>query len=264
MKKAARMVHHSKEEYNIVPSMREEVDFFAKYLKPGSGVTWESPIAFLIKKMPFALNFGDSCLDAAGGFSIKLRFWWHIVFPPEILHRTLKYLSNNNDGKLTSINVLEYLTVIISYCGALTAIQVDKCADDQYPVLLNIADNISAHNWTTHTCKSSRLGRLLARFFCYLLMDSVLGINSRWISTTDNIIADDISRIKKVGCTSSKQFSFDYSNLQQKYPELKNCRFFQPAPELLSLLWDILLSEKLPSLQEVRTLRQSGLGKLIT
>ena len=196
LKKAARMVHHIPMEYNIVPSMREEINFFAEYLKPESGVTWETPIAFLIERTPFASSYGDACLDAAGGYSIDLKFWWHVKFPAEVVLRTLKHLSDNKDGNLISINVLEFVVVIIDYCAALTIVMTENVTDDPHPVLLNVADNTSAHSWTMHTCKSSRLGRLLARFFCYLLMDSPLGINSKWIDTHDNFIADEISRLK--------------------------------------------------------------------
>ena len=58
------MVHHVPMEYNIVPSMREELEFFAKYLKTGSGVVWETSIAFLIERTAFASSYGDACLDA--------------------------------------------------------------------------------------------------------------------------------------------------------------------------------------------------------
>ena len=103
------------------------------------------------------------------------------------------------------------------------------------------------------------------KFLCHLMIDYVLGINSAWISTDENYIADEISRLKKLlGSQSSKQYSFDYSSLPQKYPELQSCRFFQPSPNLLSVLWGIVLQKKLPSLQEVQTLKQSGLGKLTT
>jgi hypothetical protein len=157
---------------------------------------------------------------------------------------------------------LEFVVVIIDYCAALTVIMTENVTDDPYPILLNIADNTSAHSWTMHTCKSSRLGKLLAKLFCYLLMDSRLGINSKWIDTNDNYIADAISRIKKLQASSSKHFSFDYSSLQQKYPQLKNCRFFHPSASLLSMIWDVLLEGKLPSLEQVKILKQSGLGKL--
>ena len=258
------MVHRIPMEYNIVPSMREEINFFAEYLKPESGVTWETPIAFLIERTPFASSYGDACLDAAGGYSIDLKFWWHVKFPAEVVLRTLKHLSDNKDGNLISINVLEFVVVIIDYCAALTIVMTENVTDDPHPVLLNVADNTSAHSWTMHNCKSSRLGRLLARFFCYLLMDSPLGINSKWIDTHDNFIADEISRLKKSQASSSQQFSFDYSSLQQKYPQLKSCRFFRPSPGLLSMIWNVLLNGKLPSLDQVKTLKQSGLGKLTT
>ena len=81
LKKAARMVHHAPVEYNIIPSMREELDLFANYLEPNSGVAWKTPIAFLIERTPFASSYGDACLDAAGGYLIDLKFWWHVKFP---------------------------------------------------------------------------------------------------------------------------------------------------------------------------------------
>ena len=45
-------------------------------------------------------------------------------------------------------------------------------------------------------CKSSITGKLLAKSFPFLLMDYKLGINSKWLSTTDNYIADEVSRLK--------------------------------------------------------------------
>ena len=84
-------------------------------------------------------------------------------------------------------------------------------------------------------------------------MYSLLGTNSGWISTTDNFTANKISSVKrKTGSTSSKHFSFDYSTLQQKYLELKAWHSYQP--KLLSVLWDIVLEEKGPTLEEIRTL----------
>ena len=167
---------------------------------------WEEPIAFLIKRMPYASTFGDACLDAGGGYSIELKFWWHLEFPEAVVRRTLKHLPNNRDKKLISINVLEFVIVIINYCAALTVIMLENPTDDPFPILLNAVDNTSAHSWTTHTCKSSHLGKLLARFFCFLLIGSTLGINSTWISTIVNLIAGKISGPMHVrgwprGCT---------------------------------------------------------------
>jgi hypothetical protein len=69
--------------------------------------------------------------------------------------------------------------------------------NDPYLVLLNVTDNASALSWMTGACKKSKVDHLLARFFCLLMINLPLGINSKWISTDNNKIADDISCIKK-------------------------------------------------------------------
>ena len=58
--------------------------------------------------------------------------------------------------------------------------------------------------------------------------------------------------------------TFDYSTLKQRYPELRHCSFFQIQPELILLIWYILLTEKWPNHEEVQTLKQRLLGKLTT
>jgi len=75
------------------------------------------------------------------------------------------------------------------------------------------------------------------------LIGSNVGINAKWISTLANKIADEISRIKKSAHNPSS-FQYDFSKLQQDHVELKHCRFFQPSQELLSMIWDILLTQK--------------------
>jgi hypothetical protein len=112
-----------------------------------------------------------------------------------------------------------------------------------------------------HTSKKSIIGRALARFFCRLLIGSDVGINSKWISTAANKIADKISRIKK-SANNSSSFKYDFSKLQQDHAELKHCHFFQPSQELLSMIWNILLTQNLPNLSKVLQLKQSGLGRL--
>jgi len=136
--------------------------------------------------------------------------------------------------------------------------------DDPYPVLLNVTDNASALSWTTGSCKKSKVGRLLARFFCSLMINSPLGINSKWISTDDNKIADDISRIKRESATEDSPPFFDYSTLTQMYRELIHCSSFMIQPELISLIWEIVLTKRWPCHDKIRKLRQKPLGRLIT
>jgi hypothetical protein len=117
-------------------------------------------------------------------------------------------------------------------------------------VVLCVMDNISAKNWTMHTSKKSIIGHALTRFFCGLLIGSDVGIDAKWISTLANSIADKISRIKK-SANNFSSFQYDFSKLQQDHAEMKHCRFFQPSQELLSMIWDILLMQKMPNLSKV-------------
>jgi hypothetical protein len=244
LKKAARMIHHSRYKFTINLSMRQEIEFFRDKLQPGSNIIWETPIAHVIPRTPSATAFGDSCLEGAGGYSIELGFWWHIDFPEEIKRRTLLVKTDNVNGTLISINVLKFVTVIVNYIALLHVVTTTDFTDDPHPVLLNVTDNTSALSWTTGACRKSKIGRRLARFFCSLLINSPLGINSQWISTKANEIADDISRLKKLiqKQSNSSHVSFDYISLQQRYPELSHCSFFQIEPELISMIWDVVLN----------------------
>jgi hypothetical protein len=266
LKKAARMVHHSKHKFVINSTMRQEIKFFQDKLQPSSSILWETPIAHLIPRSPTATAFGDSCLEGAGGYSIELGFWWHINFPEEIKQRTLLFKSDNEDGHLISINVLEFVTVIINYIASFHVITTTNFTDDPHPVLLNVTDNMSALKWTTGACRRSKIGRRLARFFCSLLINSPLGINSQWISTVANEIADNISRLKKLLQQQSNvsHVSFDYTSLRQKYPALKHCAFFLIEPRLISVIWDIVLNARWPCHEETKSLLQRPLGRLIT
>jgi hypothetical protein len=92
-----------------------------------------------------------------------------------------------------SINILEFVTVIINYYTALHVVRTSPVTDDPHPIILNVTDNSSALSWTLHTCKRSKIGQMLAQFFCSLLINLPLGINSQWISAINNKITGNIS-----------------------------------------------------------------------
>jgi len=136
-------------------------------------------------------------LLVSGGFSIDLRFIWQLYFPDKVVNRTLLHNGDGSNGQLISINVLEFVVVVISHAATYTAITTEQITDNLCTIVLNVIDNMSALNWTMHACKKSAIGRRLARFFCGLLIGSPLGLNSKWISTSQNKIAEEISRLKK-------------------------------------------------------------------
>jgi len=268
MKMAAKMINKHGNLYLVNRTMRSELIFLSDALNPNSGIKFETPIAHLIPRAPTASIIGDSSLDACGGYSITLKFWWHLTFPKEIVERTLLHLKNNKDETFVSINCLEYVTIIIDYCAALVVFETCNVNSDPYPIVLCVTDNTSALNWTLHTSKKSVIGRALARFFCGLLIGSRVGINAKWISTHENVIADKISRLKQTNEISSTlptvKPTYDYSKLQQEHEELKVCSSFLPSPKLLSLIWEILLTRKCPDLRLILSLRPQDLGKLCT
>jgi hypothetical protein len=262
LKTTARMVNHHTQFYFINKTMQSEIEFICQALREDSWLKFEVPITFIIPRSPSAYLFGDSSLLACGGYSTTLRIWWYLSFPDFIIKRTLLHLNYNKDETFISINCLEYVTIIINYCVAITAIsESDDIIDDPNPVVLCVTDNISTKNWTTHTCKKSIIGEALARFFCGLLIGSSVGINATWISTVKNKMADGISRIKKF-THDPFSFQYDFAKLQQDHAELRHCCFFQLSQELLSMIWDISLMQNLPDLNKVRLLKQSGFGTL--
>ncbi len=54
IKWAAKLIHHAKYRYNINKTMCQKINFFSKKLQPLSGITWETPIAHIIPRMPTA------------------------------------------------------------------------------------------------------------------------------------------------------------------------------------------------------------------
>ena len=267
LKQASQLVHRSRHTYGIFDLLREDIEFFRHALHTDSGIPWSSPLAHVVFRTPIGIPFGDACLTGCGGYCTELKFWWHIELPPDIVNRTLRYLANDSANNLISINALEFVTVILSYCAALSVIaENDLLADDPFPVILCMTDNTSALNWINHRCKGSMLGRALGRLFVGLIMDSPLGINAAWLNTHDNEIADGISRFKTQSTNVANEYpTFDYSLLKQKYKTtLSECQLWSPSSRLTSLIYTVLTTRRSPSLKELRSLKPHELGKLTT
>ncbi len=269
IKKAAKMVNKHRHLYLVNGTMRDELNFLSKALELNSGIVSETPIGHLIPRMPTASIIGDSLLIACRGYSTTLKFWGHLSFPKEVVKQTLLHLKDNLNKMFISINCLRYVTIIVNYCASLVVFASRKINDDPHPVVLCVTDNTSALNWTLHTSKKLTIGRALARFFCGLLTNSDVGINAKWISTIENIVAVKISRLKEVfkntnSNSTSSLPTYDYAHLQQEHKELKVCNFFHPSHKLLSLIWDIFLTQKCPDQNQILKLRPCNLGKLST
>jgi hypothetical protein len=102
-KTAAKLVNSHKQVYAINKTMQAQLDFIRQALNNDSGIAFEAPIAFIIPRTPTATLFGDSLLQACGGYSTTLQVWWYISFPDDIIWRTLLHLSNNKNETFISI-----------------------------------------------------------------------------------------------------------------------------------------------------------------
>ncbi len=156
MKMAAKMVNHHKMKYPVNETMREELNFLQKALQPEANITFTTPIAHMISRTPIASLFGNSLLlTGCGGYSLELKFWWHIDFLIQIVKQTLLHIPDESDICFISINCLEYFTIIINYCAAKVYFATALNGSDPYPVVLCVTDNTSAKKWATHTSKIS-------------------------------------------------------------------------------------------------------------
>ena len=245
-KKIAEHMYHSKKKMFITIELRHEISFLKKLLSENKHSQIWSPIAHLIPRVPTYTSAGDASLRAGGGFSIDLNFWWFFEWPPEIQNLTLdkfQIKQQNDHGDLISINLLEFVAFIINYIAANIRLSQLRKEDtqnklEQYPVILNKCDNVSALKWILKAATASAAGRSLSRLTCSVMRTSPLGLNGEHLAGELNVIADGISRLV-TDANSSPNFSL----LMQEFPVLQNCYRFIPSAELVFYLTQSLLGE---------------------
>ena len=101
--------------------MRSEIKIIKETLADPAKYNLSTLIAHVVSREPDFVTYGDSCLEAAGSFSQDLKLWWHVEWIQSIKSLTLKNLRVEQrcrlSQKLVSINLLEFLTEIISYAA---------------------------------------------------------------------------------------------------------------------------------------------------
>ena len=234
-----RTIHKSKKTHFLNATAKEEIRLIKQALTSPT-ISLRTPIAHLVPCDSTADGYGDSSLDAAGGFSEYCRFWWYLEWSAEICSRTLCKLRDSKSGKFISIKVLEYASIIINFAAVSLYFRQHPDVSNPFPLALLFADNISAEVWAIKGCKCSFIGRALGRLLCALLINNPVGLSTDWVSTHDNKIADQISRLK----SETDSLSF-FISLIQSYPQLRGCRRFLPSHALLSGITEALLTGKL-------------------
>ena len=142
----------------------------------------------MVPRDPSVTAWSDSSLHAAGGYSYDMGFLWYIEWPQDIPQCTLRFMSSNKDGKLVTINALEYVSLIVN-CVAATHVLVhlDSSETDPHPVLLFYADNTAAGSWIKKASSSSEGARALGYIQAALMINNPVGICVDRVSTTNNV-----------------------------------------------------------------------------
>ena len=98
--------------------------------------------------------------------------------------------------------------------------------------------------------KPPLLPQNIGRSLDCLRLNNPIGLNTTYVSTFDNHIADHISRLRRVDF----ERRYSLSCLLQKFPILTSCQRFLPSHELFSSLIQGLLAGASPDINRIRIL----------
>lgn len=120
--------------------------FLRTFLEEEDEKFWSTPIGHIVKRDHLFQFWGDASIKAGGGYSPQLKVWWYIEWPSYIKDSTIdKFQCKILDKKsrdLISINILEFVVIIISYAAALVVAKENNLLmQDRYPVGLFLSDN---------------------------------------------------------------------------------------------------------------------------
>ena len=115
---SAQQKHSCPKGHCINTTLREELRVFVRALQFWR-MNFRTLIAHLVRRNSSAQAWSNSSLRATGGYSIAMGFWWYLKWPKLIHNCTLIDVRNKVDDYLISINVLEYIALLITYAGTI-------------------------------------------------------------------------------------------------------------------------------------------------
>jgi hypothetical protein len=150
----------------------------------------------------------------------------------------LKHITNNADGQLIDINVLEYAAIIINYiaCHHVIRTRPPDGGADPHPIVLLLTDNSSSEAWAHKGARVSFAGRALRRLQAALMIANPVGYCTSHVPSKENVVADTLSRLP-----SESSLNTDFPYLCKTQKELSGCYQFHPKLELISCIMDALL-----------------------
>jgi hypothetical protein len=205
---------------------------------------WEIFIPQMIPRDPHFHSVGDASQLAGGALSHDLHYWF-VVFWSRRIRAGTKLSPKHNE--YIHINCLEFIVVLLQVVATIVRLESDIPAIlaaawpkgfPAFPVLQSETDNMATKKWTNRVTTTSARAHWLVTLYGQLLQRSRLTVDGDWIAGKDNHVPDYISRPDlKLSPPLLRQQTF------HKYRWIRPYAFFQPSPELCSILASCLFDD---------------------
>ena len=239
----ADLMWRSSSSFPMTDPIRSELRALHDYLADPSQ-PWSISIGHLITRSPTSISIGDASQVAGGAYCEPLCFWFDIMWSAYV--RDALHLHHKHPRHL-HINCLEFVIVILQLAAVITLFESPLSPEvlanfpngvPSIPNHLSLTDNMSSKAWANKVCTSSVRGQMMLSIYAALLCRTYIGFNCDHLPGIDNPIADMISRPDESLSPAAWR--------QQIYHREKRTlswSYFQPSPELLSLLFSRLSTE---------------------
>lgn len=245
----AAVLWNSKATMKIDDTIRSKICYIHAWLIDESR-PWEIPIGHVIPRETTVESTGDSSELALGAFSDDLEYWFCVYFSPD-----LKQLIADKDAH---INGLEFATILLQIVAYIVFLDSPEHVQryeathgvlPQQPVLNSRTDNQVSENWTSRVSSKSESGQNLVRLYTKLLERIPdTKVTSSYLQGKLNNTADVISRpdnnIQPHLLTSVLHHR---TQIFHETKRLRNYCYFQPSPEILSLISSLLRWRQKPT-----------------
>jgi hypothetical protein len=235
----AAFLWRSKNTTAVNPTLRSTLRLLLHYLRR-TEYPWTEYIGFIIPRDPHMESFGDASGVAGGAYCPTLRYWFQIVWSPDIRRRATAPMK---DPTRLQINCLEFVVVILQLAATITWLEQAPPSlvattfphgVPYLPILSTGSDNTVAKSWANKGFTSSPAGQQLLVLYTDILRDYKIGHDVFYIPGEDNTVADDISRpTDNPADPLLSDFPSLLAQTYQKNPFLQTYSSFHPSPELL-------------------------------
>ena len=198
----------------------------------------------IIPRDHVAVLTGDSSHYGLGFFSDELRIFCMIPTSPGVRRRTQL---NSRHPAYLYMNILEYCTAILEYACSIMILEHkdhESTRNALYPsgvppmpCTLSRKDNRSAESWINTAASSSLQAQQLIRVMGEIGHDSDVHQISRHIASTDNTLADMLSRpVEPAYTLDHASLVAHLDKVLTQYPHLRDYKVFMPSTNLFAAL----------------------------